>query len=243
LSGISLELVDGGQLERIAIANITIHGVSVPLFLRLGDRARPFKPDMPPPPIGSFRNVVINNLVATDVGKVGCSITGQPGHPIEDVLLSNLTFTFEGGGARELATKEVRELRQQYPECTMFGELPAYGFYARHVSGLRFSNVRLRTSTPDLRHALVLDDVEQLAIDGLDAGFSTGAAPVLGMMQTRDAIIRGCQPHAPGVTFLKLAGADSRNIVLIANDLTGVGQPTEIAPNVPTGTLSLKESR
>jgi polygalacturonase len=187
LSGISLELVDGGQLERITIANITIHGVSVPLFLRLGDRARPFKKDMQPPPIGTFRNVVINNIVATDVGKYGCSITGQPGHPIENVLLSNFAFTFEGAGETELATKDVQERAKQYPECTMFGELPAYGFYARHINGLRFSNVRLRTAKPDLRHAMVLDDVEDLAIDGLDAGFSAGAAPMPSLVQARGA--------------------------------------------------------
>jgi polygalacturonase len=168
LSGISLELVDGGQLERIAIANITMQGVAVPLFLRLGDRGRPFKKDLPPPPIGSFRNVVINNIVATEVGKIGCSITGQPGHPIENVLLSNLAITFEGGGTSDLMAKEVPELPKQYPECTMFGELPAYGFYARHVSGLRFSNVRLRTAKPDRRRAIVVEDVKELAIEGLD---------------------------------------------------------------------------
>ena len=240
LSGISLELVDGGQLERIAIANITIQGVSVPLFLRLGDRARPFKKDMPPPPIGSFRNVVINNIVATDVGKYGCSITGQPGHPIGNVLLSNLAFTFEGGGEHELTKKEVPERSKQYPECTMFGELPAYGFYVRHVNGLRFANVQLRTSKPDLRHAMVLDDVEDLAIDGLDAGLSPGAAPLLSLVQTRGAMIRGCQPRAKGGTFLKLAGDATHHVTLIANDLAGVGQPTEIGSDVPAGALSLK---
>jgi len=240
LSGISLELVDGGQLERISIANITIHGVSVPLFLRLGDRARPFKKDMQPPPIGSFHNVVINNIVATDVGKYGCSITGQPGHPIENVLLSNLAFTFEGGGERELTEKEVPERSKQYPECTMFGELPAYGFYARHVKGLRISNVLLRTSAPDLRHAMVVDNVENLAIDGLDAGFSTGAAPMLKLAQTRDVIIRGCQPQAKEGTFLQLLGDATSNVTLIANDFAGVKQPAEVGKDVPAGAWSVK---
>jgi hypothetical protein len=240
LSGISLELVDGGQLERIAIANVTIHGVSVPLFLRLGDRARPFRKDMPPPAIGSFRDVVINNIVATGVGRTGCSITGQPGHPIENVQISNLTFTFEGGGAREWTAKDVPELPRQYPECLMFGDLPAYGFYARHVSGLRFSNVRLRTARPDLRHAMALDDVAELAIDGLDAGFSAGAAPILSLAQARGVIIRGCQPRAKGGAFLKLTGDATRNVALIANDLDGVEQPDEIAPDVPAGALLVK---
>lgn len=168
LSGISLELVDGGQLERVAIANITIQGVTVPLFLRLGDRGRPFRKDQSPPPIGSFRDVVINNIVATEVGPIGCSLTGQPGHPLENILLSNLAFTFEGGGTSDWTTKEVLELPKQYPECTMFGELPAYGFYVRHVRGLRFANVRLRTVNPDLRRAIVFEDVKELTMEGLD---------------------------------------------------------------------------
>jgi hypothetical protein len=240
LSGISLELVDGGQLERVTIANITIQGVGVPLFLRLGDRARPFKPNLQPQPIGSFKHILINNLVATDVSKVGCSITGLPGHPIEDVLLSNLSFTFEGGGDRDLTSKAVPELPKKYPECLMFGELPAYGFYARHVNGLRFSNVRLRTATPDLRHALALDDVEDLSIDGLDAAFWTGAAPLLSLVQTRNALIRGCQPRVKDGTFLKVTGEATRNVTLSANDFGDVGRPTEVGPGVPPGAVSIK---
>jgi hypothetical protein len=243
ISGISLELVDGGKLERIAVANITIHGVTVPLFLRLGDRARPFKQDMATPPIGSFKDVVINNLVATDVGKIGCSITGQPGHAIENVALSNIAFTFEGGGERGLAAKEVPELPKKYPECTMFGELPAYGFYCRHVKGLRFSNVRVRTSAPDLRHAMVCDDVESLAMDGLDAAFWPGGAAMLSLVQTRGAIIRGCQPVAKDGEFLRLAGGASRNVMLVGNDFSRAGRAAVIAPDAPKDALSLTGNR
>jgi hypothetical protein len=236
-SGISLELVDGGKLERIAITNITIHGVLVPLFLRLGDRARPFKTDMKPQPIGSFRDVVISNLVATDVGKIGCSITGQPGHAIENVSLSNIMFHFEGGGSRELAERKIEELPRKYSECTMFGDLPAYGFYCRHVKSLRFSNVQLRTTASDLRHALACDDVENLAIDGLDAAFWPGGAAMLSLTQTRGALIRGCQPRAKDGTFLQVAGASSRNIALLANDLSAAGKPADISPEVPRDAL------
>lgn len=239
-SGISLELVDGGQLERIAIANITIHGVEVPLFLRLGDRGRPFKTDMQPQPIGSFKDVVISNIVAADVGKIGCSITGQPGHTIENVSLSNIMFHFEGGGPRKLAERKVEELPKKYPECTMFGDLPAYGFYCRHVKGLRFSNVQLRTAAPDLRHAMVFDDVENLAIDGIDAAFWPGGAAALSLTQTRGAMIHGCQPRAKGGTFLKATGNRSGNIALIGNDLSSVGQPADVTPEVPRGALVVK---
>jgi len=78
-SGISLEIVDGGTMENVTISNITIKGVSVPLFLRLGNRARPFRKDMEKPGMGAMRNVVISNITAANVEKIGCSITGLPG--------------------------------------------------------------------------------------------------------------------------------------------------------------------
>ena len=41
-SGLSLELVDGGTLDRVVVSNVTIDGVEVPIFLRLGDRGNGF---------------------------------------------------------------------------------------------------------------------------------------------------------------------------------------------------------
>ena len=240
MGGVSLELVDGGKLEHVAISNIAIHGVNVPLFLRLGDRARPFKEGMAPPPTGTFQDVVINNIVATGVGKVGCSITGLPGHVIENVSLSNIALTFEGGGAAALAQKKVQEYPARYPESAMFGDLPAYGFYCRHVKGLRFSNIQLRTTDADQRHAMVFDDVENLAVDGFDASFWPGGAAMLSLVQVRDAFIRGCQPRAKDGVFLKLAGDKSRNIALTANDLGGAGKATDVAPDASKDALVVK---
>ena len=65
MGGIALEMVDGGQLENITVSNIVISGVNVPIFLRLGNRARPFLPDGAKPGMG-LRNVTIGNIVATD---------------------------------------------------------------------------------------------------------------------------------------------------------------------------------
>jgi hypothetical protein len=240
ISGISLELVDGGKLEQIAISNITIRGVTVPLFLRLGDRARPFQNGQAAPPTGSFKDVMIQNIVATETGRIGCSITGLPGHPIENVSLSNVSLSFEGGGSREAAAKDVEEHPKKYPEATMFGELPAFGLYSRHVSGLRLSNVQLRTTAPDPRHAVVCDDVERLMVDGLDTTFSPGGLPMLSFRQVREAMVRGCQPRAAGGTFLRLAGDASRDVVLTANDLSALEKAVESTADVRTGALRVR---
>jgi hypothetical protein len=173
--------------------------------------------------------VVINNVVATCISKIGCSITRQPGHPIENVSLSNLQLHFDDGGPRDLAMKAVEKLPKKYPACTMFGELPAYGFYCRHVKGLRFANVQFRTAVSDLRHALVFDYVEALAIDGLDAAWWPGGAAVLSLIQTRGALVRGCQTVTRDGVFLRLAGDAVRNVTLLANDFSLAGHVIELA--------------
>ena len=38
--------------------------------------------------------------------------------------------------------------------------MPSHGFYVRHVKGIQFDNIEIRTEKPDLRPAFVLDDVE-----------------------------------------------------------------------------------
>ncbi len=53
----------------------------------------------------------------------------------------------------------VPECADAYPQCTMFGPLPAWGLYARHVDGLALRDLRCRAQTPDERDMLVLDDV------------------------------------------------------------------------------------
>ncbi len=41
----------------------------------------------------------------------------------------------------------------------MFGELPAWGFFVRHVDGIRFKNVHLSLEASDFRPPFVFDDV------------------------------------------------------------------------------------
>jgi polygalacturonase len=238
LAGIALETVDGGHLENVVISNITITGVNVALFLRLGDRGRPFLPDGPKLPVGSFRNVSISNITATKTGRTGCSITGLPGSEVQNVTLSDISFEYEGGGKRELAEKEVPERPDAYPESRMFGELPAYGLYCRHVRGLTLRNVRLNTVAPESRHAVVCDDVRELTVEGLSVPATTkDAASVLRFSQVQDAQVRGFRARGAVDVLLKLDGELTQGVALLGSDFTLVRRIVDSASNVPADAI------
>ena len=63
--------------------------------------------------------------------------------------------------------KDVPEQIEKYPEFSMFGELPSWGFYVRHARGITFRNISLRLQDNDFRPAFVFDDVEQLRFDNI----------------------------------------------------------------------------
>jgi len=170
LSGIALEIVDGGILDQVIVSGITIQKVGAPIFIRLGNRARPFRQGDPQPGIGTLRRVLITGVLATGASRIGCALAGLPNHPIEGLTLDNLRLTFEGGGTREDAGREIPEYPNKYPEHSMFGVLPAYGFYCRHVKDLCLSNIALELEAPDERPALVFDNVENLRV--FEARFS-----------------------------------------------------------------------
>ncbi|NLE37671.1 MAG: glycoside hydrolase family 28 protein [Pirellulaceae bacterium] len=211
LSGIALELVDGGKLERVVVSNITMNNARSAIFIRLGNRARPYlatqlrgaggpfdadatREGTKRPGVGSLRDVIISNVVATGVDKTGCAIAGLPDHPIENVILQNIRITYAGGGGPELADRDVPQQEARYPEYTMFGPLPAYGFYCRHVRNIRFDNVVLDYEQAEHRPALVCDDVKGLRLNGFEAKKPL-SGDTIRLVNTSD--VRGLS--APGV--------------------------------------------
>jgi polygalacturonase len=227
LAGVALEIVDGGVMDRVVVSDITMARVGAPIFIRLGNRARPFKEDMDKPGVGSMRNITVSNIEATGANPTGCAISGLPEAKVENLTLSNIRFSFTGGGTSEEASRAIPEHPEKYPEYSMFGRLPAYGLYCRHVSGLKLTNVHVQLAGQDKRHAVVLEDVKDATIDGLDAPFTTGAASLLRLADVQDIWVRNCQPPAGTDVFLKLQGAQTDGITLAGNDFRRVKKVLE----------------
>lgn len=234
LSGIALECVDGGALENVNVSHIVMRDVNCPIFLRLGNRARPPYAGAPTPGIGSFRNVIISDVQAVGANGVGCSITGLPERPIEDVTLTNIRLQFAGGGTAADAARQVEELPAHYPEYRMFGVLPAYGFYCRHVNNLRLLNAQVSLAHEDLRPALVCDDVAGVRLADFSA---VNTNPVMVWRDTRDAWLESSRAAAGSQVYLRLEGPRTQNICIAPNDLRAAQKAIDLAPDVPPGAV------
>ena len=163
LSGMSLEVVDGGRMEDVTIRNIDLAGYIVPIFIRLARRHEATDPR------GScLRNVLIENVKgACATSRNGCSITGVPGLRPSDITLRNVSLVFPGGGTEAERGLDVPELERAYPEGVMFGRnLPAWGFYIRHADDVTFDNVTLTLAGDDARERVVCDDCRGSAGSG-----------------------------------------------------------------------------
>jgi polygalacturonase len=155
--GLALETVDGALLEDITISNITMRDItSAPIFLRLGARLRGPAGTV----VGHLRRVNISNIEVSNSGSnLCCILSGIPGHPLEDIHLSNIHIQTAGGGTAAQAALVPAEDEDKYPEPSMFGTMPAYGFFLRHIQGLTMHDVDVTPATPDARPAFSVTDV------------------------------------------------------------------------------------
>ena len=87
--------------------------------------------------------------------------------------VENIEIVFPGGGDPYYAhvgldeLDKVPEMPKAYPEFSQHKELPAWGFFIRHVDGLTMKNISLKALKKDYRTAIVLDDVSNHHINEL----------------------------------------------------------------------------
>lgn len=243
LAGLTLQIVDGGTLDRVTVSNLSMKNVTAPIFLRLGDRGRPYRQGDPRPGMGKWRNVVISNVQATGAGPTGCAIAGLPSHPVENCTLSNIRLSFQGGGTRRDAARAIPENPQTYPEYRMFGTLPAYGFFCRHARNLTLRDIELGFEKPDERPALVCQDVEGLTLAGASLGALEQGEPPVWLDEVRDALIQGCRVPAAVRNYLRLTGAQTARVSLLGNDFGRAGRVLEAGPEVPAGAIFTSGNR
>ncbi|MBU2945901.1 glycoside hydrolase family 28 protein [Zobellia uliginosa] len=179
VSGISLMIVDGGILEGFTVNNITIHGTESPIYIRLGNRARPHTPGAVVNQIGEVKNISISNVIAHNAGTWGSSITGLEGFPIKNISLNNIQIFSKGGLKRGDFKTTVEEDEKGYPHAITYGNLPSHTFFIRHAEGISIDNMIIGTNKTDSRYPIIVDDVKNLQIRDISWKNADGTKPLV----------------------------------------------------------------
>jgi polygalacturonase len=232
ISGIALELVDGGTLDGVTVSNIMMRNVKNSIFVRLGNRARVFLEGAPKPAVGKLGNITIQSVHASGGAKAGCIVAGLPGHPITGITLRDISITCDGGGTRADANREIPEVQEKYPEYPMFGLMPASGVYIRHAKTVCLDNVQAVALKPDQRPLMVCDDVDGLDISRIHGRTDGEGEALIRFRDVRGSMIRTCRAAENTPVFLRVQGARSERILLSANDLSAAKKHFAIADDV-----------
>ena len=172
-SGIKIQMNEGGEIKNMIFTNLVMQNVPRPVFLTFCQKRAWVDAPQELAPMKSVRGLQLSNItVDSDTGTKDAAFVfvGLPGHPVEDISLTNIRATFAGGGTEADAANKVNELTPEnlkgWPEYGSLGKtVPAHGLFARHVKGITMRNVKFSTKTPDARPAVVFEDVTDADVE------------------------------------------------------------------------------
>jgi hypothetical protein len=101
-------------------------------------------------------------------------------------------FFFRGGnGVPPREPYDTPEREKEYPEPSMFGVVPAYGFFLRHAKGVELNDVGVSYIKEDRRPAFVLDSVDGVEFENCKAAKADGANALV-MLNVKNVSAHRC---------------------------------------------------
>jgi hypothetical protein len=197
-SVVAIQTVDGAVIDKIRVERVKATNTGNAFAIRLGHRTqskppgsianiilRDFDVEIPPLPANYHREIGKNHNL------IPASIVGMPGHPVRGVHMSNIKIRYAGDADRNHAEVRLDQLdtipenEREYPEFTMWGELPAWAFYIRHAEDVKIENSTFTLAADDFRSAIVADDAPRLILDKLTIG-QGGGEPIIAVRNSPD---------------------------------------------------------
>lgn len=224
----------GSTFENISFSNLLLKDVTGPISISIGGRL-PAPDDKIPVVVRNISFSHIHGTVTTNpVSPLSESMltTGtNPGerhscivlNSVNNSILENISFddihlVFGGGGTAEDAAR--RDVPLIFGEYFRLGAMPAYGLYARNVRGITLNNIRFQVATPDLRPAVILDNVEDVAFNAFSVQGNAEAESVLRFIDSKQALLTASRVLTPSSVFLQLEGESNAGIIIEGGDLS-----------------------
>lgn len=204
-SVVAIQTVDGAVIDDVRVERVKATNTGNAFAIRLGHRTQ----SKPP---GSIANIILRDFDVEipplpknyhrEIGKnhnlIPASIVGLPGKPVRGVHLSKIRIRYGGKADRNHAEVPLDQLdsipenEREYPEFTMWGELPAWAFYIRHAEDVTIEKSEFTLAAGDFRPAIVADDAPRLALDKLTIG-PGGGEPLIAVRNSPGHRISGIE--------------------------------------------------
>lgn len=225
--GITLQIVDGGDISNVVISNITMDLHRFDWFWAGDGNAfnfevrtqsewndEPKKPGEPGP--GSMHNIIIHDVVVHCQGE--SRIYGHADRYLEGVSFANIKFYISN------------DTNSPY-------DTAVHAMSFKWIKDLNLRNIEVHWEKPyydKWQNALAIENVDDLHLDGFtgDSAWPDRGIPAVLLSQVGDATLRGMEAPAGTNLFLKIAGANSHDIHLIGNDFHEAKIPYQLDSDV-----------
>jgi hypothetical protein len=168
-AAMAVESRQGADVTAVSFHRIEFANVGSAFFVYLAQQATTH-PIGDVPKLGSIDGVSFTDIAGSTASwgnspHQAALITGHifnaVTYPITNLAFTNVAVRFDGG--RTTTPADPPEATpNQYPESNMFGDLPAWGYYLRHVAGVSFTSCTSSLAAADSRPQLATTDVSGL---------------------------------------------------------------------------------
>lgn len=168
-AAMAVESREGADVNGVHFTRINMADVGDAFFVYLAQQATTH-PIGDVPKLGSMNDVTFTDVTGWTTSwpnspHQGCLITGHiyngTTYKITSLAFTRAVIAFEGGRA-SVPGAPPEATPGQYPESNMFGDLPAWAYYLRHVNGVTFTSCASSLVNSDVRQKLVTSDVTGL---------------------------------------------------------------------------------
>lgn len=244
------------QVQNILFSNLVLNDVTGPISIDLAPHPRMGDTPAANPPGGFVRNIMFKGIRAHVVSEgrqlpdLPLKSGYRPGETrqcivlncvgewfLEDVALSDVQVTYGGGGTAQEAEREVPQVAGEYFEI---GTPPAFGLYARRVRGLSLNNARFAFEQSDLRPAVMLDQVSDVAVNALSVQAHKQAKSALRLIDSAEVLISAARLLTPTEVFLEVEGPASEGIILDGGDISKAAKPLAFASAARESSVRLR---
>ena len=170
-SGLGMVSMDGTRISDVHYRDITMTGVRSPIMMKVGNRRRCGNS----PGIGGIDNIAFTNITGRGVSpSFSPTIWGHSAsNRVSNVTFTNVNLTVPGGNGTMSTDPPSNDSTNYNPNS--IGTRPAYGWYIRYASNIRFVNSSVRFASNDNRPAVLVNNSTGVGLDGFIAQRGSGS--------------------------------------------------------------------